>query len=472
MDKTTLYAILFLENVFIVLFTILYIKEYRSQHKGLLLFAVSRSLQSVFWFCYAIETESELILFIVRSALTVGIAIECFCLMEVVGKGTAGRFRLLFGLSLASIALDLVAWGSRPFQAAAGNLITGGMLFLAWWHLAISSGRSRLQQLTGWLIFLRGTVIFGGSLLLDLVFQEHKALVAVYLNTIVAAVTILAPLFYLFLLKAEDERIIHQAREEIHSQNQALRQSNNTKDKLFSIIGHDLRGPVGANIGLLELIEESLEEGRLEEAQECLGILKQSNRQSLTLLENLLQWSRVQQGLIPFNAVDLCGRTLIEEVCGLEAGRARRKGIDLAIDCPDALTFRGDRFMLQTVLRNLLANAIKFTPEGGKVQIFAQKGNFGKVLMGVVDSGIGIAPDRIPTLFDIANTTRTTGTQEEGGSGLGLILAKDFVDRHQGVFRVESTLGQGTRFEIALPSLKHSGKPLNGDGVFAPNLQI
>lgn len=245
------------------------------------------------------------------------------------------------------------------------------------------------------------------------------------------------------------QEIIERQNAELAEKTEVLNAMVATKDKLFSIIAHDLRSPFSSILGFSELLHREQESLSREEVAEYAGIIHHSTEQALHLLENLLRWARMQQGMLQFVPQPVSLPALTREVMASVSLSARQKEISLEVDVPDNLSLSADSEMLRTILRNLLGNAVKFTPTGGKVLFSATQDPKG-VHMSVRDTGMGIERDRLSAIW--GSGASTAGTLNEPGSGLGLVLVKEFVEKHGGTIRVQSTPGAGTTFHLFLPA--------------------
>ncbi|MCB1189125.1 MAG: hybrid sensor histidine kinase/response regulator [Leptospiraceae bacterium] len=231
-----------------------------------------------------------------------------------------------------------------------------------------------------------------------------------------------------------------------------LKQANATKDKFFSIIAHDLKTPFTALITISELLVQ--EKISNEEKEEFFRYIQEASKRGFDLLKNLLEWSRSQTKNIDFNPKELNLSFIIEDNIKLLQLSAKAKNIDLSSEIRKDLILNADENMLNTIIRNLISNAIKFTYDGGKVTIVAQKQE-DQIEIRVIDSGIGIEPENIQKLFKIDKRFIKFGTKKEKGTGLGLVICKEFIDFHKGSISVESKIGKGSQFIVALPkSLK------------------
>ena len=236
----------------------------------------------------------------------------------------------------------------------------------------------------------------------------------------------------------------------INQQNKELIQLNKTKDKFFSIIGHDIKQPLNAIEGLLHLLEDS--EIQDPDLKEILVNLNQATGNTVDLLNNLLRWALSQTGEINFNPTNLNLTQLINESLKILKFQADLKQIIIKDSVVENIIFYCDGDMIQTVVRNLVSNAIKYSNEGGIVEVILLKEKTELVLK-IKDYGVGMSQKQIDSLFKLENLTSTLGTKGEMGTGLGLQLAKDFVKKHQGIIIVESSIGNGTTFIVKLPLL-------------------
>ncbi len=229
-----------------------------------------------------------------------------------------------------------------------------------------------------------------------------------------------------------------------------------TKDKFFSIIAHDLRGPLGGFMQLTEMMAADFNDFTNDQQKEMIIELSHSSRNIFNLLENLLEWSRMQQGQVSFLRQDINLQELASECIHTLMDSIRNKSIQIEFDIPDAQKVFADKHMIQSVIRNLVSNAVKFTPRGGKVHISANTSENGTLVFIVRDTGIGMNHMMISNLFRINVNIRRPGTEGEQSSGLGLLLCKEFVEKHSGELWVESEEGKGSAFYFTIPESKLS----------------
>lgn len=241
-----------------------------------------------------------------------------------------------------------------------------------------------------------------------------------------------------------------QAEERIKHQNQQLEALNAQKDKFFSIIAHDLRSPFNAILGISELLVNKIKKNNYEGVDEYARKIYQSSEQAMSLLTNLLEWASTQTGRIEFKPEYFELIDFIEESIPMFDNVASQKSITIKGELPPSILAFADKPMIGTVLRNLISNAIKYTRQDGEIIISANKGQ-NEIMVSVGDDGVGIAANRLDNLFLIDQSESTPGTNDEKGTGLGLILCKEFVEKHKGRIWAKSQKGKGSTFSFTIP---------------------
>ncbi len=237
---------------------------------------------------------------------------------------------------------------------------------------------------------------------------------------------------------------------ELRLLNDKLLAENETKNRLFSILAHDLKAPFTPILGFAKMLHDEIQHLEKDEIAEYAEIIHRNSEHVFLLVQDLLTWSRHELGAIKFHPTRLELDVVMEELMDLFNGVAKQKSIDLSFTPNKAAVFQGDKEMINTVLRNLISNALKFTPVGGRVTVTSEK-KLSTLEIRVSDSGVGIPKERQEQLFNVDSHFSTEGTAKEKGTGLGLPLCKDFVERHKGKIRVESTEGKGTTIVVTLP---------------------
>ena len=275
-------------------------------------------------------------------------------------------------------------------------------------------------------------------------------------STIALVIITLLSLVLMFIslrMRNKTERILKKANEELEIQvrerTKELSEANATKDKFFSLIAHDLKNPFNAILGLFELMLENPESFDEEKRIRLFEKIYNSGKQVYRLLENLLTWARAQTDGLRSNPEEFKLGGLINEITILQKQQLANKKIKLKVDVDSHLSVYADRNMMDTVFRNLISNAIKFTQSGGTITISAtNKGE--QIQIKVSDTGVGISAEKLENLFKADKKSSTPGTNNETGSGLGLILCKEFVELNEGKIYAESEQRKGSVFTVLL----------------------
>lgn len=242
---------------------------------------------------------------------------------------------------------------------------------------------------------------------------------------------------------------------ELRESEARLRNLNVTKDKFFSIIAHDLRNPLGSFKDITKLLSDEYNSFTENERKEFLELIKNSSTQVYSLLENLLDWSRSQRGLIDFNPVETDLSLIAQNCIDILNIATSKKKITLLNNIPAGTQCVADPNLITTVFRNIISNSIKFTNDNGRIETgilenFSNGGQMTNVY--IRDNGIGMSPEHIEKLFRIDQNVSRPGTAQEAGTGLGLILCKEFIEKHQGKIWVESEIDKGSTFYFTLPN--------------------
>jgi two-component system, NtrC family, sensor kinase len=245
-------------------------------------------------------------------------------------------------------------------------------------------------------------------------------------------------------------RSLQKNRKLLETKNVELLSLNQTKDRFFAIIGHDLRGPITSFSGINDLLNWYIAKNDMAQLK-TFGIkITQSVRQLDTLLNNLLNWAMSQTDAVPYKPEPLQLSQLTKECYGYFEHALEVKNISLTDGIDDGITVHADKNALATVIRNLVSNAIKFTPAHGRITISAKAGE-GHVWVSVADTGVGLSEEKLKTVFELSETKSTSGTSGEKGSGLGLVLCKDYVALNKGTIGAQSKEGEGTVFRFSVP---------------------
>lgn len=245
---------------------------------------------------------------------------------------------------------------------------------------------------------------------------------------------------------AELEKVLAAINEQKHE----LEELNATKDKFFSIVAHDLRTPVSSLAGFSAMLSKYGDQMSSEEISKFSKDLHKSVKNALSLVENLLTWARTQMDKMEHSPKAVGINALVEEAIAQLENSAKDKEISLTKEFTAEQQVFADENHLRLILRNMITNAIKFTPEGGSITVATSQPGKGKAVLRVEDTGVGMNEEKLAKLFKIGDANSTSGTAGEKGTGLGLVLCKEFVEKNGGEIRVSSAEGKGTTFSIEL----------------------
>ena len=239
---------------------------------------------------------------------------------------------------------------------------------------------------------------------------------------------------------------------QLQKYSEELQELNATKDKFFSIIAHDLKTPFSGIIGLSEIVKDEAKHLDIETIEQYAGMIHSTSKNTFQLLENLLDWARIQRSQISFRPISIILKKLVNEVVELMEEKSNSKMIAVLNNIPDNVIVSADEDMLKTVLRNLVSNALKFTPVDGKIEIHVvSKENSFEI--SVKDTGTGMKQEDINKIFRIGSSFSKRGTENENGTGLGLVLCKEFVEKQGGKIWVESKEGKGSTFTFSIKNI-------------------
>ena len=278
----------------------------------------------------------------------------------------------------------------------------------------------------------------------------------------VYAIILSVILLLVILWFVRNSRINKRIAKNYRERNDALKELNNeldisnaTKDKFCSIIAHDLKNPIGNFNDAIRILNEHFDEMTDEEVDEYVNMLQESGNISYQLLNDLLDWSKAQRNEITVSIREIRPFEFINQVIAVHTVAAKNKDIELVNSVNPSLLVLGDSYMLRTIVRNLVSNSIKFTGKGGRVEIGSQPGEKGQVIIYVKDNGVGMSEEQMTKIFRIDSNVSTPGTAGEKGTGLGLVLCKEFANKNGGDLTVSSKPGEGSRFNIILRASKN-----------------
>ncbi len=265
-----------------------------------------------------------------------------------------------------------------------------------------------------------------------------------------ALITMIYSSFFIYLIIKYLHKNYNLERLKVEDSEKKLLKINADKDLFISILAHDLKSPFNNLLGLSELLAENSRTFDPDKIQNLAIGINKSARNTYNLLDELLIWANAQSGKFPFKPQKLNLEAVLLNCLELLNPFIQAKGIIFKQYFPTGATIFADQYMLNTILRNLISNAIKFTHKGGQITVTAEK-TASAITISVSDTGVGISSDLVNNLFALSRTYSTDGTEKEKGSGLGLFICREFVEKHQGKIQVESIVGQGSIFSFTLP---------------------
>lgn len=237
----------------------------------------------------------------------------------------------------------------------------------------------------------------------------------------------------------------------LKNQERLLIQENEDKDRFISILAHDLKGPFNSLLGFSDLLLENLHEYDIEVIENQLKIINKTTHKTFELLEQILMWAKAQSGKLVFEPQKFSFLEVSTSIISILENQLKAKEIKINVFSSEEIILNTDLNMYKTVLRNLISNAIKFTNCGGVIKVFAKKGA-SEIMISVMDNGVGISPHIIPKIFEVKEKHTSLGTQNEKGSGFGLKLCKELIEKQGGRIWVESEEGKGSSFKYTIPN--------------------
>ncbi|MDO9274336.1 MAG: HAMP domain-containing sensor histidine kinase [Lutibacter sp.] len=442
-DVKTLFLFSAATNIFIISLFATYIKLYKVKNPIINIFMLSKVLVIIFLMMLSfrdgvpkpigIIANTTIILFVVFY--------EIYCISFIERKFNAKHFkRFLLIPSFFSVVLAFFSSSSASDRIAAVSLSVAIIYAFNSYILLTEKGKTKIQHITGYILVLASSLLLMRSLGaflnvgVKMVSTNYMLVMPLIFFLIL---NFIIPLLLIFILKEKD--------------NLKLSELNKSKDKFFSIIAHDLKGPFGSlqQIGELLWLNNITDEKR----EKLTNILYQSSKNTFNLLDNLLKWANANAGLIVYNPSSLNIHEITLNNIRLFNSQIKLKNLELGCNFDLELFVYADFDMIDTVIRNIISNAIKFTPNGGKIEIILAKIDRinNTCTITIVDNGIGMAKDSQLKVFEIDATVSTLGTNKEKGTGLGLKLCKEFLTINRGSIWIESNEHKGTSVFISLP---------------------
>jgi len=458
MDVGTLIILFSFANLTTFFFLLYHEFTSKKKNKVIQLYALAKLFMGIAWILMALRNSAPNIVSVIlgNSFLTWGSGLEILS-MVLVNHNKPVRSRMLFIFGLITFLL-ISFFSKQPdnIKVFVYSLINGIMFIGGFVWILKQQNTSKLRFLVlGIYLHLGIILIFRGlsSILIDTSMSLTSKGLIQDISFVSFFLLLLSAIIFFLLLKEKDDIVIITNAKALSETNRLLKASNATKDKLFSIIAHDLKGPMGATAKMTDLLLNDNEELSEQDKNIILSQLVKSTNKTYELLENLLNWSRGQLNALTIDAKPFKVHALIKEVVAQLESMLHAKEQIIENNISENSKVLADYEMIKVVARNLLTNAIKFSPPDSKIIIEGNEGTSCYTIK-FIDQGVGIEPDTIKNLLNPDFLISTAGTADETGTGIGLKLTKDFIEKNRGTITISSQLNEGSTFEISLPKAK------------------
>lgn len=450
-DIKTLFFLFSAGNLFIILFFSTYILLYKIKNPIINIFIVAKVLLFILWLLFSLRNSIPDFYSILIANVFFIFAI-CYENYSITFAQQDFNRKQFLRLNLIPVVLSVVFLAflssSENTRVIIASFIITLIFMVSGLFLAGAKSKSKIQHLTGYfyigvsLLYLYRAV---WALFIDSstkLFTSTNLHIATY--TFLFMVSFSGSILLLLILKEKDEK-------KIENDNLKLQKLISNKDKFFSIIAHDLRGPLSNLIQLGKLLTIEQDEIKEESRREITEAINDSSIRTYNLLDNLLKWASSNSGIMKYNPEQINLKEIVHENLKFLTPQSKLKNIVLTNSLNEDLLVYADCDMINTVIRNLISNALKFTTSLGTIEVVSKPSTNNVHTIGVVDNGIGMDQNVISKVLEIESTFSTPGTENEKGSGLGLKLCKEFVLKNNGDIWIESTENIGTKIWISLP---------------------
>ncbi len=451
-DVRTLFIFTAAANIFIISLFVTYVKLYKVKNPIIYIFMLSRIIGIIFLIMLSLrKSEPTQTGIIINTTINLFIVFyEIYCISFIERKFDSKHFkRFLLIPVFFSILLSFFSAASVSERMTVVSLSVSIMYAFTAYILLTEKGKTKIQFLTGYILALVSLALFTRAL--GAFFEVGVEIASTNYMLILPLIfflilNLVIPLLLIFILKEKDNEIIEK-------DNQKLSELNKSKNKFFSIIAHDLRGPLGGLHQIGELLWLNKNKISDEKREKLTKVLYQNSKNTFNLLDNLLKWASANAGLISYKPSKLDLHKIVFNNINLFNSQIKLKNMALSCNFEKELFVFADSDMIDTVIRNIISNAIKFTPTDGKIEIILDKIDEANntCTIAIVDNGIGMAKDSQLKVFEIDATVSTLGTNKETGTGLGLKLCKEFLTINKGAIWIESNENKGTSVFISLP---------------------
>lgn len=452
LDNMTIIGVLFWGNMLITILIFGFYKTYKKleNRKDFLVFGIAKFIQSISWFLYFSRgiLPEWMTVNLCNSFIFISFYLESIVVLSIIHKASPTVRTLQVSLMLLSlIILNVSSLLLEHHYWIATSSFMAALICIAPTYHYLKQGRNNLFHgffgLTYMILFLILLFRAIAPLVQHKINSNTGELIqgSIFLIILLIMMVNVFGLFLLVLLESnERNRIIRQE----------LEFSNASKDKFFSIIAHDLANPFNSVMGFSTIILEQVQAKNYDAVEMYAGIVRNASHQAISLLANLMEWSKSQTGRMKYNPEQFDVNELILDINELMNASVIQKSLTITTEIPPKTLLFADKAMISTVMRNLISNAIKFSNMDGTIRISVEQ-KPQDLFFSVSDDGIGMDQKTILKLFRIDESISTIGTQNEHGTGLGLILCKEFVNHHGGKIRIESNVGNGTTISFQIP---------------------
>ena len=456
LDNMTIIGVLFWGNILIAILIFGFYKTYKKleNRKDFLVFGIAKLIQSITWFLFFSRGSLPdwMTVNLCNSFIFISFYLETIVVLSIIKKASSTIRKVQLTLMMLSLIVFNVSelllkqnyWIAIASFMGALICIVPTYQYLKQGPKNIFHGFFGLTYLILFLVLLLRAIT---PFFQTEINQNTGEIIqgSIFLIILLIMMVNVFGLFLLVLLESNERNL--QTRQELEI-------SNATKDKFFSIIAHDLSNPFNSIMSFSNLMFEQVQAKNYDAVEKYAGIVKNSSHQAISLLANILEWSRSQTGRMNFNPEPLDVADLINDATKLMNASVIQKSMTITTNIPPNTIVFADKAMLSTVMRNLFSNAIKFSNIGGTIHLSVEQ-KPKEFIFSVSDNGIGMKQETVQKLFRIDESFSTVGTQNERGTGLGLILCKEFINYHQGTIWIESMVGNGTTLSFLIPRKEH-----------------
>lgn len=444
-DVKTLFIFSAAANLFIILLFVTYVKLYNVKKPIINIFILSRFLGIIFLIILSLRDGFPTPIGIILNT-TINLFIvfyEVYCITFIERKFDSKHFKKYILVPVIfSVVLVFFSTSSISVRIAVTSFSVSIMYAFTAYILLTQKGKTKIQYLSGYIFSLASLSLivraFGAINKVEVMLYSTNYMLVLPL-ILFLILNLILPLLLIFILKEKD--------------NQKLQELNNSKDKFFSIIAHDLKGPFGGLQQIGELLWLNKSEISDEKRNKLTKALYQNSKNTFNLLDNLLKWANANSGLIVYKPLPINLHEIILKNINLFDSIAKDKNINLSSKIENNIIAFADIDMVDTVVRNLISNAIKFTKSNGEIEIMLDKNDNtnNTCTIAIVDNGVGIDKNSLFKMFELNSVVSTFGTNNEIGTGLGLKLCKEFLTINKGEIWIESTIKIGTTVYFSLP---------------------